>query len=278
MPGSSIEWGVALGGGGVRGFAHLGVLRVLEHEGLAPQALGGTSMGAIVAALYATLPSLAAVETRLQDFFRRIGPEFLRMAKETAAAPGTISLDRPSLMDPVVFHEFFDELIPDVRFDQTRMPLAIVAVDLLTGGEIVYTSGPLRPAVLGSAALPGIFPPITHDSRVLIDGGWTSRIPVSATRTLGASRVVAVEVSEAPDNGPVPVPTTGLGIVLRAAEITRNHLARLQAAEADVLIRPQTGHILLHDVSSLLDCARLGMVAAKAALPRLSALRTAPRR
>ncbi|MBI3608369.1 MAG: patatin-like phospholipase family protein [Nitrospirae bacterium] len=268
-----MKLGLALGGGGVRGFAHLGVLSVLEKAGLAPHVVAGTSMGAIVAALYATLPSLTEVETRLADFFRRIGPSLLELARTAAVSPGAIPLDRPSLMDAAIFHGFFDDLIPDIRFEQTRVPLAVVAVDLVSRTEIVYRSGPLRPAVLGSAALPGIFPPIPHEGRVLIDGGWTCRIPVDAARAVGADRVVAVEVSETPDDETGQrVPTTGLGIVLRASEITRDYLARLRALEADLVLAPPTGHVLLYDVGSLAACARLGAETATAHLPAIRAL------
>ena len=268
-----MKLGLALGGGGVRGFAHLGVLSVLEKAGLAPHVVAGTSMGAIIAALYAALPSLAEVETRLTDFFRRIGPALLELGRTAAASQGTIALDRPSLMEAAVFHGFFDDLIPDIRFEQTRIPLAVVAVDLVSRSEIVYRSGLLRPAVLGSAALPGIFPPIPHEGRVLIDGGWTSRIPVEAARAIGADRVVAVEVSETPDEALGPrVPATGLGIVLRASEITRDYLARLRAREADLILVPPTGHIPLYDVGSLTTCARLGAETTEAHLPEIRAL------
>jgi NTE family protein len=264
--------GLALGGGGVRGFAHLGVLSVLEREGLVPQVIAGTSMGAIVAGLYAALPSLRDVEACLVEFFRRIGPDLLKLAQQAAAAPGGISLSAPSLMDPVVFHRFFDELIPDIPFEKTRLPVAVVAVDLVTGSEVVYTSGSLRQAVLGSAALPGIFPPIRYDGRVLVDGGWTARIPVDAARTLGADRVVAVEVSEATDRPASSVAASGLDIVLRASEITRNYLARLRLREADLVLSPPIGHILLHDAASAATCARLGAEAAEAQLSSLRVL------
>ncbi len=264
--------GLALGGGGVRGFAHLGVLGVLEKEGLAPDVVAGTSMGAIVAALYAALPSLSDVETRLTDFFRRIGPHLLDLARQAAASPGGIALDRTSLMEAAVFHSFFDDLIPDITFEETRLPLAVVAVDLLSGAEVVYREGPLRPAVLGSAALPGIFPPIPHEGRLLIDGGWTNRVPVDAARSAGADRVVAVEVSDADDEQPPRVPTTGIEIVVRASEITRNHLARLRAQAADVTLVPPTGHIPLHDVSSLPACAALGATATHDRLADIRAL------
>ena len=253
-----LRFGLALGGGGVRGFAHLGVLGVLEKEGLAPDVVAGTSMGAIVAALYAALPSLSDVEARLTAFFRRIGPHLLDLGRQAAASPGGIALDRPSLMEPAVFHGFFDDLIPDIAFEETRLPLAVVAVDLLTGAEVVYREGPLRPAVLGSAALPGIFPPIPHDGRLLIDGGWTNRIPVDAARSAGAERVVAVEVSDNDGEQPPRVPTTGVEIVVRASEITRNHLARLRAQTADFTLVPPTGRIPLHDVTSLPACLALG--------------------
>ena len=263
--------GLALGGGGVRGFAHLGVLRVLEREGLAPRAIAGTSMGAIVAALYALLPSLDEVERTLAEFFQRFAPTLSQLSVRAASSHGGIALDEPSLLAPAVFHSYFDKLIPDTTFERARVPLAVVAVDLVSGEEIVYASGPVRPAVLGSAALPGIFPPVTFNGRVLVDGGWTSRIPVRAARQLGAGRVVAVEVS---DNADVPFsatqPKTGLQIVLRAAEVTRNHLARLSTHDADLLLVPSTGQIAIHDASRVAECVRLG---AESAVARIADIR-----
>jgi NTE family protein len=251
--------GLALGGGGVRGFAHLGVLRVLEREGLAPRAIAGTSMGAIIAALYALSPSLTAVEQRMGDFFTRFAPALGRLTVRLAASPGGIAIDEPSLMESGVFHQHFDDLIPDVTFETARVPLAVVAVDLVSGEEIVYTSGPVRPAVLGSVALPGVFPPIAFDGRLLVDGGWTSRIPVDAVRQIGADQVLGVEVSENSDAPFLPTqPKTGIQIALRAAEITRNHLARLTARRADLLLIPPTGHVALHDASRALECVQLG--------------------
>ncbi len=257
--------GLALGGGGVRGFAHLGVLRVLEREGLAPRAIAGTSMGAIVAALYALLPSLDHVERTLAEFFQRFAPALGQLSVRAASSPGGIALDHPSLLDSAVFHSYFDPLIPDTTFERARVPLAVVAVDLVSGEEIVYTSGPVRPAVLGSVALPGIFPPIALNGRMLVDGGWTSRIPVAAARRVGAERVVAVEVSENADApfSPTP-PKTGLQIALRAAEVTRNHLARLSTRDADLLLVPSTGQIALHDASRVAECVRLGAESASA--------------
>ncbi|MEW6683322.1 MAG: patatin-like phospholipase family protein [Nitrospirota bacterium] len=265
--------GLALGGGGVRGFAHLGVLRVLEREGLAPRAIAGTSMGAIVAALYALLPTIDAVEGTLGEFFKRFAPTLTQLAVRAASSPGGIALDEPSLLAPTVFHRHFDQLIPDTTFERARVPLAVVAVDLVSGEEVVYTTGPVRPAVLGSAALPGVFPPIAFDGRVLVDGGWTSRIPVDAARQLGAERVVAIEVSDDADAVfPPNQPHSGLRIVLRAAEITRNHLARLSAQRADLLLVPPTGDVALHDVSRVADCVRLGVEAAQARLGEIRAL------
>jgi NTE family protein len=267
--------GLALGGGGVRGFAHLGVLRVLEREGLAPAAIAGTSMGAIIAALYALSPSLDAAEHRLSEFFLRFGPVLGHLAERVASSRVGIAVDEPSLLDAGVFHQHFDSLIPDTTFDKTRLPLAVVAVDLVSGEEVVFTSGPVRPAVLGSLALPGVFPPIGYDGRVLVDGGWTSRIPVEAVRQLGAERALAVEVSDNVETPfPINQPASGLQIVLRAAEITRNHLARYAARNADLLLVPPTGQIALHDASRASECVRLGAEATQARITEIRALVT----
>jgi NTE family protein len=230
-------------------------------------------MGAIVAALYALLPSTDAVEATLGEFFKRFAPALNQLAERAGSSHGGIAVDEPSLLAPAAFHGYFDELIPDTTFERARVPLAVVAVDLVSGEEVVYSSGPVRPAVLGSAALPGVFPPIAFDGRVLVDGGWTSRIPVDAARQLGAKRIIAVEVSDNADAVFSPTqPKTGLQIVLRAAEITRNHLAKLALQRADLLLVPSTGHVALHDASRVAECVRLGAEAAQARIKDIRAL------
>jgi NTE family protein len=241
----------------VRGFAHLGVLGVLEKEGLAPDVVAGTSMGAIVAALYAALPSLSDVEARLTAFFGRIGPALLDLGRQAAASPGGIALDRPSLMEPAVFHGFFDDLIPDIAFEGTRLPLAVVAVDLLTGAEVVYREDRCaRPCweARRSRHLPADSARRPPADRRRVDEPH----PRGRRAERGADRVVAVEVSDNDGEQPPRVPTTGVEIVVRASEITRNHLARLRAQTADFTLVPPTGRIPLHDVTSLPTCLALG--------------------
>ncbi len=224
---------LALGGGGVRGFFHLGLLQTLKEAGVRITALAGSSAGALAAAAYAfglplrPEPILEAT----QD------PELARLAKSGKLQSGFLflkSLRRPALADPERYRQGLTRLFGDARIEDAPLPLRIAAADLFTGELVVLDQGPVVDAVLASGSIPGIFPPRPHGSRLLVDGDVAEKVPVSAVAGLGTGPLVAVDVS---NPGPIARPKNGLEAVLAAGEASRRRLKELALSRADLVVR-----------------------------------------
>ena len=174
--------GIALSGGGMRGLAHLGVLQVLEEIQMPIQAMAGTSMGALVAGLYAAgvpLDDLIAFSTKIglmdlasRDRERRGLVGHAKMARLLAGLLGS----------------------PDMSFEECRIPVVVVATDIERGEMVILDRGPLIPALMASAAFPFVFAPLRHDGRWLVDGGVLNNLPVDVVRQMGVDRVIGVNV------------------------------------------------------------------------------------
>ncbi|MDI6753669.1 MAG: patatin-like phospholipase family protein [Thermodesulfobacteriota bacterium] len=272
--------GVALGGGGARGLAHLGVLSALEKEGIAVDLIAGTSMGALVAAVYGLSPQCVLVIERFRQYlkskeFQKTNLEFLHDRDEFPHLEGIFqrftnfirkgifysqALTKQAPISEESFAQNINFLLDDVEIQQTRIPLAVIALDLKSAEEVVLRKGSLRKAVSASCAIPGILPPVKFDGRELVDGGWVDRVPVRPVREMGADLVIAVDVAEGLDD--TEDFSTGLGIVLRANEINRFILSQLQLKEADVIILPDVSGVHWSDFNHLNQCLRAGEQAA----------------
>lgn len=170
---------MVLSGGGARGFAHIGVLQALEGRGITVDAIAGTSMGAVLAALYAADHDADG----LYELAR--GVSWRDVAD--------VSL-HTSLLKGEKLAEFLAEHLPE-RFDELRRPLAVTTTDVETGEEVVLLAGPLRVAVRASACFPGAFEPVEHQGHTLVDGGVVNNLPVSAAAFLDAQRVIASDAT-----------------------------------------------------------------------------------
>ena len=281
--------GLALGGGGARGLAHLGVLCALEREGISVDLLLGTSMGALVASVYALSPRCDFVIERFRRYFaseefKRSNPEFLHFHghEEFPLYQGIFqrfasyikkgifysqSLTKKAPVSEEVFSQNINFIVDDVQFQEARIPLAIVALDLVSGQEVVLREGSLRAAVKASCAIPGILPPVIIGDRELVDGGWIDRVPIRPALQMGADLVIAVDVAEG--LGGREDYNTGLGIVLRSHDITRLALARLQLEEADVVISPDVSGIHWSDFGHLDECLVAGEKATREKLDEI---------
>lgn len=177
--------GLALGGGGVRGLAHIGILQVLEREGIRPAVVAGTSMGGLVAAAYAVGLTPQALTDEVSEFthLRRL----LTLVDFSPARRGLLQGERIRSM-------LIDKLGKDTTFADLPFPLGLVAVDIDSGEEVVLTRGLLVDAVLATCAVPGIFPPVRYGERFLSDGGILNNVPADVARRLGAEVVIAVDV------------------------------------------------------------------------------------
>ncbi len=177
--------GLVLGSGSARGWAHLGVLRALAEANIKIDLVVGTSIGALVGAIYAAGQIALLEEAALNMNWRRI-VSFL-----------DVVLPRSGLIDGKKIETFFRGHVQGTRFDDLRLPFAAVATDLRSGSPVVLKSGDLIEAVRASISIPGIFTPVISDGRVLVDGGLVEPVPVTVARNLGADRVIAVDISHA---------------------------------------------------------------------------------
>lgn len=247
--------GLVLGGGGVRGAAHIGVIQELEAMGLRPAALAGTSSGALVAALYAAgagVDELAALARRL-TWRTAIGGFF----------PWRRS--RPALM------ALLDRYLRDARFETLPLPLAILAFDPLAQATVTFRSGPVLPAVRATIALPGLFSPCRdHGRRILVDGGLTHCLPTDAVQDVDA--IIAVDVRP---RRPVPRPPRRPGrfwIYQQAYEVLHRTQTELDLKRAHVVLTPEVGDVGTLDFASIDRCIEAGRKAVHARREALAAL------
>jgi len=275
---------LALGGGGARGVAHIGVLRVLEREGFKIRCVAGTSMGGVMGALYAAGHSPSEMQTmveqaREKDLFR--------------ARPGG-----PGLLGITVIEEWLRASLGAITFEELDIPFAVTAVDLETGEELILREGGVVDAVLATIALPGIFPPRSRDENRLVDGGVVDPVPVVPARELCDLPTFAVALSPSredwgTDSGPSVLeqlpwlgvvsrlrPAQALSIFVRSLEITARYFTefRLEIDKPDVIIRPRVAHIGLLDEPSVSAVVALGEKAAEEMLPDCRAQFTLPKR
>ncbi len=274
---------VALGGGGSKGNAHIGVLRILEKEGFNIRAIAGTSFGGLVACFYAAGFSPDEIE----EIFSKV--DQTRMYER-------IKDESSSLLGLSRVADWLQKSLGQMSFEELLIPCAVTAVDLRSSNEVILRRGPLRPAILSTIALPGIFPSFLSEELELIDGGLLNPVPVSVARSLAPSLpVVAVALNpplgQPPRAGSRPrsMPwLTGLpgllsvrlgnwrvakalDIFMRSIEIGGRQIAelRLQIEKPEVVIRPQVTDIGVLERVDVHEVVKLGEEAALAQLPEL---------
>ncbi|MBK6793334.1 MAG: patatin-like phospholipase family protein [Anaerolineales bacterium] len=274
-----MEISLALGGGGAKGNAHIGVLRRLEQEGYKICSVAGTSFGGLVAVMY----SVGYGPKEIQAIFESI---------DQKALYGRSPLDGPSLLGLAGVRQLLDKVVGDKTFKDTRIPCAVTAVDINSGAEVIINEGSLRAAVLATIALPGIFPVQTINDWQLMDGGVLNPVPVTVARMLSPDLPVVAVVLNDPIDKPLrgynlPIPSyiprpiaeslsrisfaQSLDIFLRSVDVSSRYVAylRLQVDKPEVLVRPDVHHIELLDKVVIEDLAQLGEQALERVLPDL---------
>jgi len=255
-PGLRPGIGLALGGGFARGYAHLGVLSVLEEQHIPISCMTGSSIGSILAAAYASgtpLPRIVAEcrRIRFRDFARwRVSRFGLASNKRLGA----------------LVHRFFDSN----QFEDLSIPTAIVATDLGTGDPVIFKQGSLADAIRASCAFPGLFEPVMIGTRCLADGGLVAPVPTRAARELGAEVVVGVSVGL--HDGHRGVPANIFQVVSRAVSAAQKHQLEAWERHANLVLRPEVQSLAWDDFERIDAAIEAGAVSARNALPELRLL------
>ena len=244
--------GLALGGGAARGFAHIGVIQVLEENGIKPELVAGTSAGSLVAALYASGKSgvqLAALAASMDE-----------SAFTDWSFPGRGLIRGEGLA------KYVRDNTAGLRIEQMRVPLGIVATDLDSGEAILFQRGDPGVAVRASSAVPAVFQPVRIGSREYVDGGLVAPVPVRFARQMGAELVIAVDISAAPDGN-----ATGdaARMLMQTFAIMGRSINGHELRDADVLLRPKLAQVSGADFSARKRAIQAGRDAALAQLALL---------
>ena len=291
----SLTIGLALGSGGARGLAHAGVLDALEQAGIRPDLVAGTSMGAIVGGLYAQNPDPAKVWQRLRTYvdnrdFASYWSAFVPRNHDDASDPhsrlsGIFDfMQRKMIAVKTVTQTYMQDdsklrgplagLFGPVGFEDLAIPMAAVALDLVSGNQVVYRTGPVVDGIYASSAIPSVFPPVTTGGKVICDGGGPFRVPVEACREMGADFVIAVDIPAFEETQF----SSGLDMILRSNTVARQRLNAYVCATADFVIRPAVTDYHWADFANGQIARERGYAAGAAALPELQELLRSRRR
>ncbi len=256
MPSVRPGIGLALGGGFARGFAHLGVLRVLQQHHIRISHIAGSSVGSILGAAYASgAPLERIIETCRTLRFRDI-------ARWHVSRLGLASNHRLGALIERVFGSR--------QFEDLQIPLAVVVTDLSSGEPVVFKQGNLVDAIRASCAFPGLFEPVQIGTRCLADGGLVAPVPTQAARYLGAQTVIGVSVGM--HDGHRGAPTNIFQVVSRAVGAAQKHQLELWERHADLVLRPDVQFLAWDDFARADEAIEAGSAAALRALPRIEEL------
>ena len=213
--------GLALGSGGARGFAHLGVIIALKEAGIPIHLIAGSSMGALVASFYGTGLDLERLYKLSTAFKRKYFLDFI--------------VPKMGLISGKKVKEFIRLFTHGKNIEDLTIPVGIVATDLLTGEKVVFKSGPVAEAVRASISIPGIFVPEKYNGRILVDGGVSDRVPVSVAKEMGADIVIAVDVSRVKRNAEI---SSIYDVIMQSFDIMQAEILNSREIAANIMIRP----------------------------------------
>ena len=242
--------GLALGGGAARGFAHIGVIKVLESHGIVADYVVGTSAGAVVGSLYAGGYDVFAMQKVAQQLDEKVFADW--------------TLGGRGFLKGEALQDFINQHLKNRSLEKLNKPFATVATDLNSGERIVFRSGDSGMAVRASAAVPGVFQPTQFRNKSYVDGGLSSPVPVRAAREMGADFVIAVDISAKPAGQPVD---SLASVMWQTITIMGGVIGQTELREADVVIRPNLPYVKSWDFTSRNEAILEGERAAQAALP-----------
>ncbi len=253
-PAAPLKIGLALGGGAAKGFAHIGVIKALEAQGIVPDIIAGTSAGSVVGSLYAAGLS---------------GFELQKLAMDMDESQvGDWSLPDRGVFKGEALQNFVNKAVGNRSLEKLPRSFAAVATDLRSGELMAFRTGNTGMAVRASSSVPGVFQPVSINGREYVDGGAVSPVPVRTARAMGANFVIAVDISAKPKDGKTQ---STLDVLLQTFAIMGQTIGRYEMAEADVVIRPVTAELPSADFQARHKAVLEGEKAAAAAMPELKA-------
>ena len=251
-----VKLGLALGGGAARGFAHVGVIAVLEEAGLRPQIVTGTSAGSLVAAIYASGKTSAQLQQTALSM------------EEVAITDWMLPIFGKGVFRGDALGRYVNQLVGGRLIENMAIPLGIVATDLNSGQAVLFRRGDTGTAVRASSAVPAVFVPVKINGREYVDGGLVSPVPVRFARQMGADVVLAVDISSPPESNPAD---GTLQILLQTFSIMGKSINQYELKDADVVVRPSQAGLKSADFSARKQAIDAGRAAMLAALPALKA-------
>lgn len=246
--------GLALGGGAARGFAHVGVIQVLEQNGIRPDLVVGTSAGSMVAAMYASGKTAAELEATALSM------------EEATLTDWSLPIMGRGMLRGEALTRYVRQAVGGKLLENMSIPLGVLATDLATGQGVLFRRGDAAQAVRASSAVPGVFSPVHITGRDYVDGGLVAPVPVRYARDMGAEVVLAVDISSAPEGNAA---VGNVQVLLQTFAIMGQSINRHELAGADVVLRPALVGVGSADFSARLRAIEAGRAAMQAALPQL---------
>jgi NTE family protein len=250
---------VVLGGGGARGFAHIGVLKIMSSQNLPIDLIVGTSIGSLVGAFYCAGISMDRLEILAQNI------NWSSISNIGATSMLSLLLNNKMLSNAKI-EEFLDDNIGDITFDRLQTPLVCVATDLNTGEKILLMEGQVSFAARASATIPGFFAPVGYRQRYLVDGGISENIPVRTAKLFEPDIIIAVVVSADITKN---IPNSVLEVFLQSIYIQGGFLDSVNKDLADALIMPDVGDILVSDFSRAKQAIDKGILSSRQAMKNI---------
>jgi len=243
---------LVLGGGAARGFAHIGVIRALEQEKIPVDLVVGTSVGSLIGALYAREGNSFELEWTAFGLTRDDLLDYAILG----ATMGPVKGER--------LEQFVNKNIKTANIEELKIPFVAIATDLNRGTRVVLDRGPLSRAIRASCAIPGVFQPVEHQGRLLVDGGAVDNLPVSVARQKGADIVIAVDISQNVTNYNI---SNLVDVTLQAVNIMFSENVKRRRQEADVLVSPAVGDVAMMDFTQKKRLMQAGIEAGRNAIP-----------
>ncbi|MBN2654511.1 MAG: patatin-like phospholipase family protein [Nitrospirae bacterium] len=246
---------LVLGAGASKGFAHIGVLKVLESNNVPVHMIVGTSAGSFVGSLYAYGFNSFQLQQISFNIQRNDITDF------TVPDNGFLKGEK--------LEEFINKMVAKTLMENMRIPFYAVASDVLNGSEVVFAKGNTGQAVRASCAIPGVFRPVKINDRYYVDGGVVSPVAVDAAKRLGADVVIAVDISSKPE---VKTVESTMETIMQSVSIMYSRISHYQTKNADIVIRPRVGHISSSDFSMRHEAVMEGEKAAQESMPQIKSL------